>query len=231
MLSLTPSGHFFDPDQHDSDWLEWLWELDAWSFPDLVGSLADACSRPDLEPGQKTGTWVQFQSVEALTLARNEHENQPGAWSEARKGWWHEAACASPAPSPFAGPINSSPSSDPWFPERGDTQSVIYAKTFCNSCPVRVYCLVDGLREQHGVWGGFTVEERELIRRSLRKARLDGSFSLALMLSSHRAIEGGWCIDCGVDCEDEEVRMGRCPESGSARFDPYMRGNRKRLPQ
>lgn len=47
------------------------------------------------------------------------------------------------------------------------------AKAICEGCPVRVECLEAALerREEHGVWGGTTVEERTRIRRQRARAR------------------------------------------------------------
>ncbi len=44
----------------------------------------------------------------------------------------------------------------------------VAAKQVCATCPVREICLRSAIdtREQHGVWGGRTVEERETISRN-----------------------------------------------------------------
>jgi len=39
------------------------------------------------------------------------------------------------------------------------------AKKFCARCPVRAECLVEGMTERYGIWGGYTPDERALLRR------------------------------------------------------------------
>lgn len=54
---------------------------------------------------------------------------------------------------------------DAWFPEQRVTAPM--AKAICEGCPVRNECLEDALarHDQHGIWGGYTVEERWEIQR------------------------------------------------------------------
>lgn len=40
------------------------------------------------------------------------------------------------------------------------------AKQVCARCPVVAQCLTAGIREQHGVWGGLTEQERRRLPRS-----------------------------------------------------------------
>jgi len=54
-----------------------------------------------------------------------------------------------------------------FYPEPG--VSVEPAKRICRTCPVRRPCLIAGLEERHGVWGGLTRNERSALRR--RKAK------------------------------------------------------------
>jgi WhiB family transcriptional regulator, redox-sensing transcriptional regulator len=73
--------------------------------------------------------------------------------------WRDNAACADP-----------SVDADLFFPERGTPSyegNVAAALLLCSSCPVRVECLEDALKdpELEGVWGGYTVEERDQINR------------------------------------------------------------------
>ena len=50
-----------------------------------------------------------------------------------------------PGPSPEASPS--------FFPEPGI--SVEPGKRICRCCPVRQACLIAGLDERHGIWGGL----------------------------------------------------------------------------
>lgn len=46
-----------------------------------------------------------------------------------------------------------------------DDKNVDVAKGYCRQCPALAACVVAGLDEPFGVWGGLTVDERELVRR------------------------------------------------------------------
>jgi WhiB family redox-sensing transcriptional regulator len=55
-----------------------------------------------------------------------------------------------------------------WFPETGGENGAFKtAKLFCSQCPVRLECLNLALanNEQHGIWGGLSVKERQRLRR------------------------------------------------------------------
>jgi len=58
-----------------------------------------------------------------------------------------------------------------WFPEPWEDDAP--AKAVCGRCPVRAACLAYALaaNEQHGVWGGFSTEERREIQRRRLDAR------------------------------------------------------------
>lgn len=54
-----------------------------------------------------------------------------------------------------------------FFPSRGGSLKVVEAKKICNLCPVQWECFeyaYDG-REQAGIWGGSTVDQREFCWR------------------------------------------------------------------
>ena len=52
-----------------------------------------------------------------------------------------------------------------FFPEKGG--SVVQAKRLCAKCPARVECLIFALLndELHGVFGGLSARERQILRR------------------------------------------------------------------
>ena len=55
---------------------------------------------------------------------------------------------------------------DAFFPPKGaDTRA---AKAICRSCPVQAECLDWALdhHEAFGIWGGFSVRERDILRRA-----------------------------------------------------------------
>lgn len=67
-------------------------------------------------------------------------------------GWWRLAACRATDP-------------DLFFPVSGAGPALVQAaaaKTICAGCPVRRECLTYAIltRQQHGIWGGLTEDER-----------------------------------------------------------------------
>lgn len=71
--------------------------------------------------------------------------------------WWSVAACKDAEPELFF-PISATAAS---------SQVVKRAKLICASCPVRAACLSYALdhRQEQGIWGGLTEEERRRIPR------------------------------------------------------------------
>lgn len=52
-----------------------------------------------------------------------------------------------------------------FHPERSNSRGIDEAKAICRRCPVKVLCLDEAIRRnEHGIWGGTTEEEREKIR-------------------------------------------------------------------
>jgi len=72
--------------------------------------------------------------------------------------WYPQAAC-------MGAPV------DLFFPERTqpDARRMEQARAICGSCPVREACLVAGMAEQHGIWGGLSPSERRVLRRKQRQ--------------------------------------------------------------
>lgn len=58
---------------------------------------------------------------------------------------------------------------DLWFPPKGGSASE--AKAICRRCEIRPACLRFALatNQPHGIWGGMTEEERNLLRRQILK--------------------------------------------------------------
>lgn len=75
--------------------------------------------------------------------------------SGSAKEWMTDALCAQTDP-------------DAFFPELGESPQP--GKRICGECDVRPECLAWAIRnrEQHGIWGGMSLEER---RRFTRQAR------------------------------------------------------------
>ncbi|MGX7732930.1 WhiB family transcriptional regulator [Rhodococcus sp. 2H158] len=78
--------------------------------------------------------------------------------------WQLHAACRDADAATFFHPDN----------ERGEarTDRVRAAKRICQSCPVRTQCLRHALEagERHGIWGGFSEEERRVLVRPSNRA-------------------------------------------------------------
>lgn len=57
---------------------------------------------------------------------------------------------------------------DTWFPGKDELgrEAARVAKTFCDTCPIQIECLKDGLRagEVDGIWGSLLPEERDALR-------------------------------------------------------------------
>lgn len=78
-------------------------------------------------------------------------------WSFSPPTWTLTASCA------------SHPDPDAWFPLSVPGPTDIYreARDICQACPVKRECLEHALtnREQHGLWGGLTPNQRERLTR------------------------------------------------------------------
>ena len=77
---------------------------------------------------------------------------------------WHDEAACLTAPDP-----------EIFFPAGttgGAAGQIVAAKAVCAQCPVRTQCLEFALtsRQDFGVWGGLTEEERRPRRRSRQRA-------------------------------------------------------------
>jgi WhiB family transcriptional regulator, redox-sensing transcriptional regulator len=73
----------------------------------------------------------------------------------------------------FAGhPACAEVDSELFFPEVGDTSTVVKAKAICAGCEIREACADRAVRggEPFGVWGGTTPTERREMRRALRES-------------------------------------------------------------
>jgi len=78
--------------------------------------------------------------------------------------WQNDAACLSEDPDLFF-PIGTTGDAVP---------QIVAAKSICATCPVLSTCLEFALesRQDYGVWGGLTEDERRSLRRSRqRRAR------------------------------------------------------------
>lgn len=56
---------------------------------------------------------------------------------------------------------------DAFFAERGDQRGPLLMKELCLKCPVRMPCLLEGLNETFGIWGGLSEIDRKAVRHAL----------------------------------------------------------------
>jgi WhiB family redox-sensing transcriptional regulator len=63
---------------------------------------------------------------------------------------------------------------DVFFPEGDDRKAKIQvAKDICSECPIAVQCLTWAIKKENfGIWGGTTPEEREVLRRSPKRKNM-----------------------------------------------------------
>jgi len=75
--------------------------------------------------------------------------------------WWGLAACRDAEPEVFF-PISATAAS---------RDTIARAKQVCASCPVQSQCLSYALRhrQEQGIWGGLTEDERRLLNRRLAR--------------------------------------------------------------
>jgi hypothetical protein len=105
-------------------------------------------------------------------------------------GWQDRARCA--------GTDN-----EVFFPDGGDTRR---AKAFCAGCKVWSDCLLYGLEEDHGVWGGLNRAERARLRRL--RARLD-----LAPTDPNNAVDIKRLVSVGLSSERLSQLCGLAPET------------------
>jgi WhiB family transcriptional regulator, redox-sensing transcriptional regulator len=101
----------------------------------------------------------------SLVMSRRAESTAPSTWNHA--DWRVSAECASLETAIF-------------FPDPDGADyegAVLDAKAICAACPVRNDCLEFAIRtrQDDGVWGGATPEERRSIRRRRRRQALKNS--------------------------------------------------------
>lgn len=75
-----------------------------------------------------------------------------------RPDWMDEGACKK--------------RTDMFFPGEGALDKILAAKAICHGCPVESQCLAYALewREEDGVWGGTSGEQRKAMSKAKRRA-------------------------------------------------------------
>jgi WhiB family redox-sensing transcriptional regulator len=66
----------------------------------------------------------------------------------------------------------------------GNARATTIAKSICNKCPIAEACLTWAVhnKEEYGIWGGKTPNERRILRDRLRRGRNDKSLVIKLAL-------------------------------------------------
>jgi WhiB family redox-sensing transcriptional regulator len=84
------------------------------------------------------------------------------------------AACAGADVRLFYPPTGLTPGPQQIEHVMRETQRIHAAKAYCRRCPIRERCLEHALTapERHGIWGGLTEHERDLMRKARRKVEL-----------------------------------------------------------
>lgn len=54
-----------------------------------------------------------------------------------------------------------------FFPEARETADAEVIRQVCSACPVQIHCLIAGLAEDDGYWGGHNITNRRMWRREL----------------------------------------------------------------
>lgn len=80
--------------------------------------------------------------------------------------WQWAAACSELN---WSTPSDSPHNPETFFPKREAGGQCGPAKSICRGCPVREVCLVEGLRQPSGVWGGLSEKERREAYRMVRE--------------------------------------------------------------
>jgi WhiB family transcriptional regulator, redox-sensing transcriptional regulator len=86
--------------------------------------------------------------------------------------WWDLAACRNAEPELFF-PISAT---------RASRAAIDRAKQVCAACPVQSQCLSYALhhRQEQGIWGGLTEDERRLLSRRMARTERSATRSAAL---------------------------------------------------
>jgi WhiB family redox-sensing transcriptional regulator len=89
---------------------------------------------------------------------------QRGSRRSSSEAWRDHANCRSADPNLFFPPAGT---------EEAPPEEIEAARALCQACPVREACLQFALetRQQDGIWGGTTEEERRRLRRAWLASR------------------------------------------------------------
>lgn len=92
-----------------------------------------------------------------------------------KDNWQAKAAC-----------LGSDP--EAWFPEKSYG---MVPRTVCATCPVKLWCIVDGIGEDTGIWGGTLPSERRILRQKFGVDSVDGVRNVAPIQAAGYAVLSG----------------------------------------
>lgn len=73
-----------------------------------------------------------------------------------------------------------------FYPEQDDFKTIDQAIRLCMSCPVRGFCLEVGWTDRWGIFGSFTVAERERLRKAFPLPKDSASKRRIIRIIAHR---------------------------------------------
>lgn len=100
-----------------------------------------------------------------------------------------------------------------WFFPTAEGETGAQAREVCASCPVRAECLADHLWEDHGIWGGTSVDERDKLRKGQRRPYrwlACASCGHAFQAKTVRSLY------CSKTCATRAKRLRAEPQQGAA---------------
>lgn len=103
-----------------------------------------------------------------------------------------------------------------FFPDKGDSQSAVYAKQICNKCFLIEECLTEALNKRYdeGIWGGTSPRERRYLLQ-----RIDSSPSIAPVLVAKAVAR----LQAHFQQEEERKEMRRQSEKERRRLSDMAR--------
>lgn len=82
------------------------------------------------------------------------------------KEWVTQALCAEIDPELF-------------FPSHQEKwQNVQIARDICNRCPVRKPCLLEGMQNEFGIWGGWSADHRQQLKKKIAFLNTDARLAI-----------------------------------------------------
>ena len=75
---------------------------------------------------------------------------------------------------------------DLFYCEGDDVESIKKAVKICMSCDIKGFCLELGWNDKFGIWGSFTAEERQRLRRAFQISAVTKEKRKVIRVIAHR---------------------------------------------